>query len=39
VFALVLLSEEMTWLQVAGGALIAGGILSARRRPPAPASE
>jgi drug/metabolite transporter (DMT)-like permease len=39
VFALVLLSEEMTWLQVAGGALIAGGILAARRRPPAPASE
>jgi len=39
VFALVLLSERMTWLQVAGGALIAGGILAARRRPPAPASE
>jgi drug/metabolite transporter (DMT)-like permease len=36
--ALVLLSESMTLLQVAGGALIAGGILTARRRaqhPPA----
>jgi len=32
VFALVLLSERMTLLQVAGGALIAGGILLARRR-------
>jgi drug/metabolite transporter (DMT)-like permease len=39
VFALVLLSERMTLLQVAGGALIAGGILVARGRPPAPASE
>ena len=39
VFALVLLSERMTPLQVAGGILIAGGILTARRRPPAPASE
>jgi drug/metabolite transporter (DMT)-like permease len=39
VFALVLLSERMTWLQVVGGILIAGGILTARRRPPAPASE
>jgi len=39
VFALVLLSERMTLLQVLGGILIAGGILSARRRPPAPASE
>lgn len=39
VFALVLLSERMTLLQVAGGILIAGGILTARRRPPAPASE
>ena len=33
VFALVLLSERMTLLQVAGGILIAGGILTARRRP------
>jgi drug/metabolite transporter (DMT)-like permease len=33
VFALVLLSERMTLLQVAGGCLIAGGILLARRRP------
>ena len=39
VFALVLLSEEMTLLQVLGGMLIAAGILLARRRPPAPASE
>jgi drug/metabolite transporter (DMT)-like permease len=36
VFALVLLSESMTPLQVVGGALIAGGILTARRRAPAP---
>jgi len=39
VFALVLLSERMTLLQVAGGILIAAGILTARRRPPALASE
>ena len=39
VFALVLLSEQMTVLQVLGGTLIAGGILTARRRPPAAASE
>jgi len=39
VFALVLLSERMTLLQAVGGILIAGGILTARRRPPAPASE
>jgi len=39
VFALVLLSERMTPLQVVGGILIAGGILTARRRPPAPAAE
>ena len=39
VFALVLLSEQMTPLQVAGGILIAGGILTARRRTPAPAPE
>ena len=39
IFALVLLSERMTLLQVIGGILIAGGILTARRRPPAPASE
>ena len=40
VFALVLLSESMTALQVLGGALIAGGILTARRRAqPPPASE
>jgi drug/metabolite transporter (DMT)-like permease len=34
VFALVLLSERMTALQVAGGVLIGGGILLARRRQP-----
>ena len=39
VFALVLLDERMTLVQVVGGALIAGGILLARRRAPAPASE
>ena len=32
IFALVLLSEQMTLLQVVGGVLIAGGILLARRR-------
>ncbi|HWN23127.1 MAG TPA: EamA family transporter, partial [Gaiellaceae bacterium] len=31
VFAVVLLSEQMTLLQVAGGVLIGGGILIARR--------
>jgi drug/metabolite transporter (DMT)-like permease len=35
-FALVLLSERMTLLQVAGGVLIGGGILLARRRVPVP---
>ena len=42
VFALLLLDERMTAVQVAGGALIAGGILLARRRgdtPRAPAAE
>lgn len=42
VFALVLLSEQMTALQVAGGVLIGGGILLARRPPqkaPPPAGE
>jgi len=39
VFALLLLDERMTPVQVAGGALIAGGILLARRRAPAPAAE
>ncbi len=41
-FALVLLSEQMTALQVAGGALIGGGILLARRpaeKTPPPAAE
>ena len=36
IFALVLLSERMTVLQVLGGILIAGGILTARRRAPSP---
>jgi drug/metabolite transporter (DMT)-like permease len=36
IVALVLLSETMTLLQVVGGALIAGGILTARRRAQAP---
>lgn len=36
VIALVLLSERMTPLQVLGGILIAGGILTVRRRSPAP---
>jgi drug/metabolite transporter (DMT)-like permease len=42
VLAVVLLSEQMTPTQVAGGFLIGGGILLARRRPaqtPAPAAE
>lgn len=41
VFAVVLLSEHMTWVQVAGGALVAAGILLVRRRaaPPAPGPE
>lgn len=34
VFALVILSEEMTLVQVLGGAAIAGGIVLARRRAP-----
>jgi drug/metabolite transporter (DMT)-like permease len=34
VLALVLLSETLTLLQVVGGVLIAGGILTARRRQP-----
>jgi drug/metabolite transporter (DMT)-like permease len=38
VFALVLLSERMTALQVAGGVLIGAGILTARRAP-VPATE
>jgi drug/metabolite transporter (DMT)-like permease len=32
-FAVVLLSEELTWLQVAGGAAIGLALLLARRRP------
>jgi drug/metabolite transporter (DMT)-like permease len=32
VFALILLSERITLLQVVGGILIGGGILTARRR-------
>ena len=37
VFALVLLSESITWVQIAGGGLIGGGILLARRRQAVPA--
>ena len=37
VFALLLLSERLTLLEVAGGVLIGGGILLARRRQPAAA--
>jgi drug/metabolite transporter (DMT)-like permease len=37
IFALVLLSESITPLQVAGGLLIGGGILLARRRRVTPA--
>ncbi|HEX4745290.1 MAG TPA: DMT family transporter [Gaiellaceae bacterium] len=36
VLAVVLLSEPLSILQIAGGALIAAGILAARRRAPAP---
>jgi drug/metabolite transporter (DMT)-like permease len=32
IFALVLLSESITWVQVLGGLLIGGGIVLARRR-------
>jgi drug/metabolite transporter (DMT)-like permease len=40
VFAVVLLSERISVLQIAGGAAIAAGIVIARRRrPPAPAAE
>jgi len=39
VFALVLLSETMTWIQVVGGLLIAGGIFLARRRAGSPHPE
>ena len=36
VLAVILLSEPLGWLQVAGGAFIALGILAVRRRPAAP---
>ena len=40
IFALVVLSEEMSLLQVLGGIVIAGGILLARQaRPPAPSPD
>jgi drug/metabolite transporter (DMT)-like permease len=41
VFALVILSEEMTAIQVAGGLLIGAGIVLARRRgtPPVPGAD
>ena len=35
VLAVILLSEPLGWLQVAGGLLIAAGILVVRRRTPA----
>ena len=38
-FAVVLLSETLTLTQIGGGALIAAGILGARRRTPAVAPE
>jgi drug/metabolite transporter (DMT)-like permease len=38
IFAVILLGESMTALQVAGGVLIAVGILLARRRPAPPVS-
>jgi drug/metabolite transporter (DMT)-like permease len=38
-FALLLLSEEMTLLQVVGGLAIAAGIVLSRRRPAIPAAE
>lgn len=34
VLAVILLSEPLSWLQIAGGALIAFGILAVRRRAP-----
>jgi drug/metabolite transporter (DMT)-like permease len=36
VLAVILLSEPLGWLQIAGGALIALGILAVRRRTAAP---
>lgn len=41
VFALLILSEQMSWLQVGGGVLIAGGIVLARQRqiPPEPPAD
>jgi drug/metabolite transporter (DMT)-like permease len=39
VFALVLLTVTMTWIQVVGGLLIAGGIFLARRRARSPDQE
>jgi drug/metabolite transporter (DMT)-like permease len=36
VLAVILLSEPLSWFQIAGGVLIAVGILAVRRRAPAP---
>jgi drug/metabolite transporter (DMT)-like permease len=36
VLAVILLSEPLSWLQIAGGVLIALGLLAVRRRAPAP---
>ena len=33
-FAVALLSEELTWLQVVGGVAIGAALFLARRRPP-----
>jgi drug/metabolite transporter (DMT)-like permease len=39
IFALVLLSETITWIQIVGGVLIGGGIVLARRRVRSPQPE
>jgi drug/metabolite transporter (DMT)-like permease len=40
IWALLILSETMTWLQVVGGVVIAGGIFLARgQKPPAPSPD
>ena len=40
IWALLVLSETMTWLQVVGGVVIAGGIFLARgQKPPAPSPD
>jgi drug/metabolite transporter (DMT)-like permease len=39
IFALILLKETMTWIQILGGILIGGGIFLARRRARSPDPE